>query len=86
MMSKVSDFNFCYQIDEKDAYTAGSQCAWKSWLRMMTHTFWNNIECLVLNLSEIHYGCWRVDKSSDHTISENCWDYQDLAIAVKVEK
>ena len=84
MMSKVSHFNFCYQIDER-SYTANPNVP----ERVVAYDDAYILELYrmyCLDLCELHYGCWRVYKSSDHTLSENYWDYQDLVVAVKVEK
>ena len=82
MMSKVSQFDFCYQIDER-SYTADPNVPEAAVAYDDTYIL-ELYRMYCLNLCELHYGCWRVYKSSDHTLSY--WDYQDLAIAVKVEK
>jgi hypothetical protein len=84
MMSKVSYFNFCYQIDER-CYTADPNVP-EAVIAYDDTCILELYRMYCLNLCELNYGCWRVYKSSDHTLSENYWDYQDLAIAVKVEK
>jgi ubiquinone/menaquinone biosynthesis C-methylase UbiE len=84
MMSKVSYFNFCYQIDER-CYTADPNVPEAVVAYDDTYIL-EQYGMYCLNLCELDYGCWRVYKSSDHTLSGNYWDYQDLAIAVKIEK
>jgi SAM-dependent methyltransferase len=83
MTSKVSSFNFCYQIDEwcytvdpnvPEAVVAYDDAYISELYRM---------HCL--DLCELHYGCWRVQKLSNLTMRQTYWDYQDLAIAIKVQ-
>jgi len=83
MVSKGSYFNFCYRIDEA-SYTVDPKVPETVVAYEDTYIL-EQYRMSCLNLSEIHYGRWRADKSSDHTINENCWDHQDLVIAVKVK-
>jgi ubiquinone/menaquinone biosynthesis C-methylase UbiE len=83
-ISKVSHFNFCYQIGER-CYTVDPAMPEDAIAYDDTYILELHRKC-DLNLSEFHYGCWRVYKSSDQTLRQKYWDYQDLVIAIKAEK
>jgi SAM-dependent methyltransferase len=83
MMSKVSSFNFCYQIDERcytvDPNVPEAVVAYDDAYILELY----RMHCL--DLCELHYGCWRGHKLSNQTLRQTYWDYQDLTIAVKVQ-
>jgi ubiquinone/menaquinone biosynthesis C-methylase UbiE len=86
--SKVSHFNFCYQIDER-CYTVDPTIPEDAIAYDDTYILELLRKC-DLNLSELHYGCWRVYRSSDQTLrqkylSHRPENYQDIIIALKTK-